>query len=179
MRRLTIPIVLAPALFVGCAAHHKPTRGTLADLQSIKPDVQEAKVDQGLDQAMQSYRRFLEETPETSMTPEAMRRLADLQIEKQFGIHTGELKPREMAAPKAAQVPASASANPPNATAVPAGNKLAESDKEFERRTTAASSALPSAEVDNSLLETLGGHQLAAISRSSGLDRPSAARRRP
>jgi len=157
MRRLTIPIVLAPALFVGCTAHHKPTRATLAGLHNMKPDVQEAKVDQGLDQAMQSYRRFLEETPETSMTPEAMRRLADLQIEKQFGIHTGELKPREMTAPKAAQVPASASAKTPNATAVPAGTKLAESDKEFERRTTAESSTLPSGEVDNSLLEPLGG----------------------
>jgi hypothetical protein len=67
----------------------------------VRPDVQEAKVEQGLDQAMQQYRRFLEETPETAMTPEAMRRLADLQIEKQFGIHTGNAKPREMACPEA------------------------------------------------------------------------------
>ncbi len=100
MRRHTIPVVLATALLVGCTAHHKPTRATLADLHNMRPDVQEVRVDQGLDQAMQSYRRFLEETPETSMTPEAMRRLADLQIEKQFGIHTGDLKPRQMAAPK-------------------------------------------------------------------------------
>ncbi len=85
MRRHTIPVVLATALLVGCTAHHKPTRATLADLHNMRPDVQEVRVDQGLDQAMQSYRRFLEETPETSMTPEAMRRLADLQIEKQFG----------------------------------------------------------------------------------------------
>ena len=56
----------------------------------MRPDVQEVKVEQGLDQAMQQYRRFLEETPETAMTPEAMRRLADLQLEKQFGIRTGE-----------------------------------------------------------------------------------------
>src|SRR6266699_115955 len=102
MRRHTIPVVLATALLAGCTAHHKPTRATLADLHNMRPDVQEVKIDQGLDQAMQSYRRFLEETPETSMTPEAMRRLADLQIEKQFGIHTGDLKPRQMAAPKAA-----------------------------------------------------------------------------
>ena len=50
---------------------------------------------------MQSYRRYLEETPRTEMTPEAMRRLADLQIEKQFGIRgDGEIK--EMAAPEEA-----------------------------------------------------------------------------
>src|SRR5215813_7342207 len=121
MRRLTIPIVLAPALFVGCAAHHKPTRATLADLHNMRPDVQEVKVDQGLDQAMQSYRPFLGETPETAMTPEAMRRLADLQIEKQFGIHTGDGKPREMAAPKPAQVPASNPAHTPDSTAAVVG----------------------------------------------------------
>src|SRR3989442_1293906 len=92
----------------GCAAHRdKAPAGTLADLRSVRPDVQEAKVEQGLDEAMQRYRRFLEETPETAMTPEAMRRLADLQLEKQFGIRTGDgkareiaAKPREMAAPQ-------------------------------------------------------------------------------
>ena len=109
MRRLTIPIVLAPALLVGCAAHHKATRATLADLHNMRPDVQEAKVDQGLEQAMQNYRRFLDETPQTAMTPEAIRRLADLQLEKQFGIRTGNARPREMTAPQPAQ--------PDNATA--------------------------------------------------------------
>src|SRR5713226_4403600 len=111
MRRLTIPIVLAPALFVCWAAQHKPTRATLADLHNMRPDVQEVKVDQGLDQAMQSYRHFLEETPETSMTPEAMRRLADLQIEKQFGIRAGEDKPRPLAAPLLAEGPTGAQAD--------------------------------------------------------------------
>ena len=47
------------------------------------------------------------------MTPEAMRRLADLQLEKQFGIRTGDAKPREMAAPQPAQ--ALAGAQPGNA----------------------------------------------------------------
>src|SRR5437667_10283139 len=121
MRRHTIPVVLATALLVGCTAHHKPTRATLADLHNMHPDVQEVKVDQGLDQAMQGYRRFLEETPETSMTPEAMRRLADLQIEKQFGIHTGDLKPREMAAPKTGQAPANTPAQTTDPAAAVAG----------------------------------------------------------
>src|SRR5262249_50823444 len=160
MRRITIPIVLAPALFVGCAAHHNPTRATLADLHNMRPDVQEAKVDQGLDQAMQSYRRFLEETPETAMTPEAMRRLADLQIEKQYGIHTGDLKPREMAAPKAAQAPASTPAHTPDPAAAVAGPGPRESDREFERRTTAERSILPSGDADTSL-GRMGGREAA------------------
>ena len=46
---------------------------------------------------MQHYRKFLDESPETPMTPEAIRRLADLELEKQFGIHTGDAKPQEMA----------------------------------------------------------------------------------
>src|SRR2546427_3910563 len=107
MRRLAIPMVIAPVFVAGCAARpNKPlgTAGTLAELQNVRPDVQEVKVEQGLDQAMQQYRRFLKETPETAMTPEAMRRLADLQLEKQFGIRVGGAKPREMAAPKPAQV---------------------------------------------------------------------------
>src|SRR5690242_10611945 len=137
MRRLTIPIVLAPALLVGCAAHHKPSGATLADLHNMRPDVQEVKVDQGLDQAMQSYRHFLEETPETAMTPEAMRRLADLQIEKQFGIRAGNSKPREMAAPKPAPVLVGSRANSPNPPTATAGASLLESDQDFERRTTA------------------------------------------
>ncbi|HKQ62798.1 MAG TPA: hypothetical protein VJS92_16015, partial [Candidatus Polarisedimenticolaceae bacterium] len=101
MRRLTLPLVLASALAAGCAV--RSGKGTLAELHDVKPDLQEAKVEQGLDQAMQGYRRFLEETPETAMTPEAMRRLADLQLEKQFGLRAGDGKPRGMAAPEPAQ----------------------------------------------------------------------------
>jgi outer membrane protein assembly factor BamD (BamD/ComL family) len=138
MRRRCVLLVLAPALAAGCAAHRDTaTAGTLAELRSARADVQEAKVDEGLDQAMQGYRRFLEETPETSMTPEAMRRLADLKLEKQFGLRTGDGKPPEMAAPIAAQARARTGADaarPGTASARPG-----ESDEDFERRTTAAS----------------------------------------
>ena len=140
MRRLTIPMVLAPALVVGCAAHpDKATPATLAELRNVRPDVQEAKVEQGLDQAMQGYRRFLEETPETAMTPEAMRRLADLQVEKQFGIRAGDGKPREMAAPQA---------DTPDPAASVAGAGLRESDQDFEQRTTAESGILGGSNAD-------------------------------
>jgi tetratricopeptide (TPR) repeat protein len=138
MRRFTIPMALALTFTAGCAYPHDQAPGangcgTLAELRSVRPDMEEIKIDQGLDQAMYHYRRFLEDTPETAMTPEAMRRLADLQLEKQFGIHTGELKPREMAAPQPARALVTAPANKPNA----AGAAPAESDQDFERRTTA------------------------------------------
>src|SRR6266705_1627201 len=137
MRRLSIPIVLWLAFMAGCAARtNKPvgTAGTLAELRKVRPDVQEAKVEQGLEQAMQNYRRFLEETPETTMTPEAMRRLADLQLEKQFGIRTGDAKPRQMDAPQPAQALADPQAGKANPAAAAAGAaRLLESDQDFER----------------------------------------------
>ena len=144
MRRLAIPMVIAPVFMVGCAARPtKPvaTAGTLAELRNVRPDLQEVKVEQGLDQAMQQYRRFLEEAPETAMTPEAMRRLADLQLEKQFGIRAGNAK-REMAAPKPAPVLAGSRASSPNPAAAAASGHVQESDQDFERRTTAEAGIL-------------------------------------
>src|SRR5438876_3120491 len=145
MRRLAIPVVIAPVFMVACAARPiKPvgTPGTLAELRNVRPDLQEVKVQQGLDQAMQQYRRFLEEAPETAMTPEAMRRLADLQLEKQFGIRTGNAKPREMPAPKPAPILPGSRAGSPNPAAAAASASLRESDQDFERRTTAEAGIL-------------------------------------
>src|SRR5213083_3090107 len=124
MNRRTIPTVLALAFMAGCAPRANKTVttvGTLAELRNVRPDVQEVKVEQGLEQAMQNYRRFLEETPETAMTPEAMRRLADLQLEKQFGIRAGDARPREMAAPQPAQALADAQAGTPKLAAAAGG----------------------------------------------------------
>src|SRR6266849_9962877 len=135
MRRHAIPIVLASAFLGGCSEHHKPatTQGTLAELHKVAPDVQEAETKQSVDQAMQQYRKFLEESPETPMTPEAIRRLADLELEKQYGIHTGESKPKPMPAPESAKVSASTPARTPNKAAAAAGAGHGESDQEFER----------------------------------------------
>jgi tetratricopeptide (TPR) repeat protein len=136
-RLRSAPAVLALVFMSGCAARPIKTvvtTGTLAELRNVRPDVQEMKVEQGLDLAMQNYRRFLEETPEATMTPEAMRRLADLQLEKQFGIHTGDTKPREMSVP---QPPQALSTVPDGMPDPSAGAGLRESDQDFERRTTA------------------------------------------
>jgi cellulose synthase operon protein C len=138
MRALRLTYVLGPALLTACA--NEPARDTLAQLHDIEPDVEEVKVEQGLETAMQSYRRYLEETPRSEMTPEAMRRLADLQIEKQFGIRgDGEIK--EMAAPEEAG-PTAAPTAPAAATGV-AGH--AESDRDFEARATQVNAISPPA----------------------------------
>ena len=144
MRRLAILLALTPAILSGCAKQHgTTTAGTLAELHSRTPDVQEVEVEQGLEQAMQGYRRFLEDTPETAMTPEAIRRLADLQIEKQFGIRAGDGKPREMAAP---EPPQRKSGGPPAPTEADSFDDTRESDRDFEARTTGANGVLARSE---------------------------------
>ena len=77
-------VLLTPIVIAACAT--TPDRHTLAELHNVPADVEDVKVADGLETAMQSYRRFLEETPVGRMTPEAMRRLADLQVEKAYGI---------------------------------------------------------------------------------------------
>ena len=151
MRRLTLSVIVATAFIAGCSKPvSKPvtTTGTLAELRNMHPDVKEMKVEQGLEQAMQQYRRFLEEAPETAMTPEAMRRLADLEIEKQYGIRMGDGKPRSMAAPEPARAISvsltSPSPNAPDASAAAASATPRESDQDFEKRASGAIATLPS-----------------------------------
>src|SRR3954453_3033074 len=143
MPRRAILIVVVSAFLGGCTAHHKPanTEGTLADLQKVAPDVKDADTKQSVDQAMQQYRKFLEESPETPMTPEAIRRLADLELEKEYGIHNGEAKPKAkpMPAPESAKAPTGKPAGTPNKAGAVAKAGRGESDQEFEKRTTAES----------------------------------------
>jgi len=75
---LTAASVLLPA----CDTTN--TRGTLASLDNIDFKVKEEKVNNSLDKAMKGYEDFLKHTPETAMTPEAIRRLADLKIQKDY-----------------------------------------------------------------------------------------------
>jgi tetratricopeptide (TPR) repeat protein len=155
MNGLTIPTVLALAFMAGCAARPNKlvgTAGTLADLRNVRPDVQDVKIEQGLDQAMLQYRRFLEDAPVNAMTPEAMRRLADLQLEKQFGIRTGNVKPREMSAPQPARVLAGAPGGTPNSSAA-----SRESDQDFERRTTAEAGIVAGSNADASPADAVRG----------------------
>ena len=72
------------ALLAACA--HTERAGTLASLRRVQPDTTDVRVDNGLEKAVEGYRQFLQETPASELTPEAMRRLADLQLEKEYGV---------------------------------------------------------------------------------------------
>ena len=84
--------VLLPAMMLGvmlmltaCASgpRHKDSIGSLSK-QRI--EVSEPIIDDALERAMNAYRQFLQETEaDAAITPEAMRRLADLQLEAGSG----------------------------------------------------------------------------------------------
>ncbi|MFU8815526.1 MAG: tetratricopeptide repeat protein [Pseudomonadales bacterium] len=132
-------VILASGCIAACAWN--PSGDNLGQLRHQQIEITEVVIEGGLDKAMQSYQRFLDETPRTATTPEAMRRLADLKVEKEFGI-LGDGGIREMAAPETLPLPASRSA-----VAVPSAADddveaqrhiadVSESDAEFERRAT-------------------------------------------
>ncbi len=123
-------------LVFGCQS--SPERTTIAKLRQVEPDMAEIEIDDSLVKAMVSYRRFLDETPSHAMAPEAMRRLADLQIEKEYGIIGDGAAPRliELPAPeRTAMETSSLETNP--ATGFGGDADPIESDAEFERRATA------------------------------------------
>jgi TolA-binding protein len=125
-------IAFVPLICVGlCACGTTAQRATLADLDAVPADLDDVYVQGSLEQAAESYRRYLDETPKSARTPEAMRRLADLQIEQAYGV-IGNGDVVEMAAPEsgAATHRITAEGN----GAAPA--QPAESDEAFEKRTT-------------------------------------------
>jgi tetratricopeptide (TPR) repeat protein len=128
MMRHAFILSLASIGVVSCAT--TSDQGTLAELEQIQADTDEVFLDDSLERAAQSYRSYLEETAEGARTPEAMRRLADLQIEQEYGvIGGGQLI--ELPTPNAA-------ASPPEkiaaASRMTGSVEPAESDQEFEQR---------------------------------------------
>jgi TolA-binding protein len=163
MRRVRTALLPTALAVAACAGN--PDRHTLAELRDAEPDMTEVRVEGGLDQAMQGYRKFLEEAPESSLTPEAMRRLADLKLEKEFGI-LGDGEIVEMPAPETERVTAGDAARAQRTPA--AGAAPTESEAEFERRASgAATGSLPAAK---SAPLALPGAQKAAAAPSGPLE---------
>ncbi len=129
MKRQVIIILLFSIGVFGCAT--TSNQGTLAELEAVPADIEDVYVADSLERAAQSYRRYLDETSESRRTPEAMRRLADLQIEQAYGvIGSGELV--EMVAPDTASPTQQIIADRKTGDPV----KPSESEQEFEQRAT-------------------------------------------
>lgn len=164
MRSSRFLIFILTTLLISCST--VTNRGSIGQLKNTKVDLTDATIEGGFEKAMQSYQKFLEQTPESSMTPEAMRRLADLKIQQEYGTLEGSSKSEKKAAldstkkidrpatfdaPKIPSAPAAEI--PPVAEAVLAAKeskvtgggkkkkgkeKIKESGEEFEKRATKA-----------------------------------------
>ncbi len=117
--RIRTMLAVSACFAAACATN--PDKQTLRDLHSVDPDLAEVEVDETLDEAMDAYERYLAESPESAMTPEALRRLADLKLEKEYGYlgasTTGSQPAPERSAPPSS--PLAAAGGP--APAAPAG----------------------------------------------------------
>jgi tetratricopeptide (TPR) repeat protein len=91
MSKVWLFILLLPIVLIACQS--TGDKDTIAGLRHVQIEIKEEKIEGGIDKAMLSYQRFLEETPGSAMAPEAMRRLADLKIEKEYGTLPGGAEP--------------------------------------------------------------------------------------
>ena len=140
-----IGLFILPAILVLAACQSMNSKGTIGGLRNKTVEIKKVKIEGGLDKAMQSYQRFLEETPDTALAPEAIRRLADLKIEKEYGTLTegaetsGSAGGKRLTLPKKAEPPKSgitaAAAKPVKQPAEKAAGQDA-SDAAFEKRAT-------------------------------------------
>ena len=182
MNRFRLFIFAVPMLLAACQSISD--RGTIAELSHMEVETREEKIENGLDKAMQSYQHFLEKSPESDLTPEAIRRLADLKIEKEYGTFTEGIEPAEggpqekTPARKQEKIPDGGSVSDvpvDRATAhIPARS---ESEPDFEKRTTqeqpaaaAAASSASAARPDD--LERAGAREALALYRKLLSDYP-------
>lgn len=82
MSRLALILILISSL-VGCSSKGP---GTIAELRQVEIVIDKENSTGNLDKAIKSYDQFLKTTKDTSKTPEAIRRLADLKVEKEYGL---------------------------------------------------------------------------------------------
>ena len=73
----------------------------LANHTRTHADLTDITIESGTDKAIQSYQKFLEQTPEAAMTPEALRRLADLKIQREYGTLEGVTRNERKSPPPA------------------------------------------------------------------------------
>ena len=142
-----IRLSILTLLLIFSACQSIGDKDTIAGLRHVQIEIKEEKIEGGLDKAMLGYQRFLEETPQSELTPEAIRRLADLKIEKEYGTFTegtetaDQVSAAVLPAPKPAKAlfkhsPAKREIPSREGERVPAPAPTLESETDFERRAT-------------------------------------------
>ena len=135
---LMLPLILSACQSIG-------DKDTIAGLRHVRIEIKEEKIEGGLDKAMLGYQRFLEETPQSDLTPEAIRRLADLKIEKEYGTFTEGTESANQGStavlpapkhPKTLFKHSPAKRQIPSRVGEPVPAPTLESETDFERRAT-------------------------------------------
>src|SRR5512143_1354145 len=138
---LALPLLLCTCQSVGGG------KDTIATLRNGQSEIKEQKIEGGLEKAMEGYRRFLEETPESStLKPEAIRRLADLKIEQEYGLLSSDIAAKRRDSGAALPPPERAArldaASKDSSVSAPAQDRASgESRAEFEKRATSGALA--------------------------------------
>jgi len=83
-------LLTASALLTACASSNWQGSDRIGSLSGKTMPVKEQKIHGSLEHAMAAYKQFLTQTPESEMTPEALRRLADLKVESVEGVYGDE-----------------------------------------------------------------------------------------
>ena len=96
-----LSVLVLPLLLSACQTTRKDT---IAQLRNRQIEIKEEKIEDGREKAVESYRRFLDQTPDSALKPEAIRRLADLKVETEYGLLSGDTGTEKRAAQ--ARVPA-------------------------------------------------------------------------
>ena len=90
MKRVLATLLISVLLTViaGCMGGKVARKDSIASLNRKTVKVEEPEIDDSLEKAVSAYRKFLSETSDDSeVTPEAIRRLADLQLEAGAGTY--------------------------------------------------------------------------------------------
>jgi outer membrane protein assembly factor BamD (BamD/ComL family) len=158
MNRMRWIILALPAALIACQTISD--KDTIARLRHVQIDIKEEQIDGGLDKAMTGYQRFLEETPESALAPEAMRRLADLKIENEYGTlvedaaPTGQSQKAALPSPERAERPEHMlTAVTPSEPVAAAGSAYDESEADFQARATRTTPVIDTAGSANAITE--------------------------
>lgn len=151
LRLLPLPCLLVLA---SCATHTGDTAGLIGETRRTSADLTDVKIDGSTELAIRSYREFLERTPEGGMTPEALRRLADLKIQKEYGTLEGVKRNQAKAAQRESSGMLIASAAAAAAASAPASVTAAATNS--SKATTASAKLLKGATPKTTLLARAG-----------------------
>ncbi|HKJ05168.1 MAG TPA: tetratricopeptide repeat protein, partial [Geopsychrobacteraceae bacterium] len=84
MSRLLFFLLMLTLLLAACSVADR--KGTIAELRNVEIKIEDEQIEGGLEKAIRSYQHFLDAAAGSEMVPEAIRRLADLKVEKEYGL---------------------------------------------------------------------------------------------